>query len=107
MTYLIEWYLIFAAISAGFVFCLRDKKSRKRYLAYAFFGSMFGFFADLVSFLNGYYSYPYYPVTVMGLPFSMTIAEGFSAAITIRVAAESRKILELLLLKKREVNIKP
>jgi len=107
MTYLIYWYLIFAAVSAGFVFCIKEKRSRKRYLAYAVFGSMLGFFADMVSFMNGYYSYPYYPVIILGLPFSMTIAEGFSAAITIKIAAESKKILESFLLKKRKVNIKP
>jgi len=46
---------------------------------------LFGFYFDVFSFMNGYYSYPdIFPVTIFGLPLSMTIAEGFSVVIVIR-----------------------
>jgi len=82
------WFIIFGAITAAYLFCLLTAKNRRLYIAYAISGSLLGFCADYVSFTSGYYSYPdFFPITIMGLPLSMTIAEGFAAAITIRMSA--------------------
>ena len=47
---------------------------------------LFGFYFDITSFTFGYYSYPdFFVLKIFGLPISMTIAEGFSMTITIKV----------------------
>lgn len=80
------WMMIFFLLVIGFAFCLKTSKNRKAYWLYMISGSAIGFVFDLISFSNGYYYYPtIFPVTVLGLPLSMTIAEGMSVAITIRI----------------------
>lgn len=81
------WYSLFIPLFAVFLYIFYKAKNRKKYLLYFVFGSLFGFYFDIVSFNLGFYSYPdIYAITIMGLPLSMTIAEGFSIAITIRIA---------------------
>lgn len=49
---------------------------------------IFGFYFDIVSFMNGYYSYPdIFYVYLLGVPLTMTIAEGFAVAITIKMVS--------------------
>ncbi len=89
-----NWYLVFFGLLAGFLFVLirtRDKK----YLLYSIVGSCLGFYADYISFTFGYYSYPsFYVFTILGLPFSMTLAEGFATAITVYTAEIFQKLLK-------------
>lgn len=83
---LLLWYGIWAALLAGFILILYKEKNRKLYFLYFIAGMIFGFCFDIVSFTYGYYSYPdFFPVKILGLPLSMTIAEGFSVAITIKL----------------------
>jgi hypothetical protein len=81
------WYSLFVLLLAAYVYIVYKAKNRKRYLLYFVFGSLFGFYFDTVSFNLGFYSYPgIYAITIMGLPLSMTIAEGFAITITVRIA---------------------
>ena len=80
---LLLWYGIFAILAAAFFIILWKERDRV-WLYYMVIGCFLGFFFDLVSFTNGYYTYPsFYPFTILGLPFTMTLAEGFSISITI------------------------
>ena len=83
-----NWYVwlgIFVVLLVGFLLCLWTTNRKRKYLVYFISGMLLGFYFDIVSFTNGYYSYPtIFPLTIMGLPLTMTIAEGFSIAITIR-----------------------
>lgn len=75
------WYTIFTVLLVAFLLILWEEK---RWLYYMVAGSALGFAIDLASFSFGYYTYPgFYTVPILGLPFSMTLAEGFSVAITI------------------------
>ena len=86
------WYGIWLVLLAGFVFILYKEKRKRLYSAYFLTGMAFGFYFDFVSFTYGYYSYPdFYPVRMFGLPLSMTIAEGFSVAITMKLFEFARK----------------
>jgi len=59
-------------------------KNKKKYLLFFISGAILGFYFDIVSFTNGYYSYPgFYTIKILNIPLSMTIAEGCSVAITI------------------------
>jgi uncharacterized membrane protein YoaT (DUF817 family) len=61
-------------------------QNKMRYFLYFVFGCVFGFYFDIVSFTQGYYSYPdIFYIKILGLPLSMTLAEGFSVAITIYI----------------------
>ncbi len=74
------WYSFFVIVFLVFIFILYRKKEI-RFFWYFVFGSLFGFMFDLFSYTFGYYSYPdFYLLTVFGLPFSMTLAEGFCVA---------------------------
>ena len=78
------WYLTFTILLLSYLFIQITVKNKKRYVVYFISGCILGFYFDIVSFVNGYYSYPdFYKFTVLGLPLSMTLAEGFSVAITI------------------------
>lgn len=79
----VYWYSLFAVLLAAF-FAILSRERESRWLFYFVFGAALGFFIDLVSVTNGYYSYPaFYHLTILGLPFSMTLAEGFSVSILI------------------------
>ena len=89
-----NWYLIFLGILAGFLYVL-IKTGDKRYLLYSIVGSCLGFYADYVSFTSGFYTYPdFYVMTILGLPFSMTLAEGFATAITVYLAKNLKEFLD-------------
>ena len=80
------WMAIFVLLLVTFLVCLKTARNRKIYIIYFISGMALGFYLDIVSLTNGYYSYPnIFPVTLLGLPVTMTIAEGFSVAITMRV----------------------
>lgn len=97
------WYSLFTLLFAVFLYILYKAKNRKKYLLYFIFGSLFGFYFDTVSFNLGFYSYPgLYAIRIMGLPLSMTIAEGFSVSITIRIAEFFKDFLNKW--KPRQVN---
>ena len=79
----IIWYAIFLVLLATYL-VIQVLTGDKKYFIYFILGSFFGFYFDLISFINGYYSYPdFYHFKLFGLPISMTLAEGFSIAITI------------------------
>lgn len=89
------WYGLFAVLLMGYLLIQFTVKSKKKYFVYFVAGAVFGFYFDIVSFTNGYYSYPdFYKFTIFGLPFSMTLAEGFSAAIAIYLYEFIRKCVE-------------
>jgi uncharacterized membrane protein YoaT (DUF817 family) len=82
----ISWYITFLLLLLGLIAILIKTKDRK-YILYTVMGSIFGFCADIISFTSGFYSYPdFYLITILGLPFSMTLAEGFATAITVYIA---------------------
>jgi len=84
---LLQWYAVFSAVAAAFLALLVMTGRRKEYLLFFVSGAALGFYFDLSSFMNGFYSYPgFYPVTIIGLPLTMTIAEGLSVAVTIRIS---------------------
>lgn len=90
------WYLIFAALFVGFLFIYSREKSKRRYLVIFVSGCVFGLYFDIVSFTNGWYSYPdFYVDKIFGLPFSMIIAEGFSVAIVVRLSEYFRKFFRI------------
>ena len=79
----IIWYTIFLTLLLFYIY-IQILTKDKKYFVYFLLGSVFGFYFDFVSFVNGYYSYPnFYYFKLFGLPFSMTLSEGFSVAITI------------------------
>ncbi len=79
-----------------FLIIVYRAKNRKPYLLYFIFGMAFGFYFDIISFALGYYSYPgFFPMKVLGLPFSMIIAEGFSVVIVIRIFEAARHFLRI------------
>ncbi len=83
MSAMLYWYGMFAILLIAFLLILWKERDR-RWLYYMIAGSILGFFIDIVSFTYGYYTYPdFYLLPILGLPFSMTLAEGFSVAITI------------------------
>ena len=69
-----------------FLVILQTAENRKKYLLYFVFGMLFGFYFDITSFTFGYYSYAdFFLFKIFGLPITMTVAEGFSITITIKV----------------------
>lgn len=89
-----NWYVVFIGLLAGFLYILARTRDKK-YLWYSIVGSCLGFYADYVSFTSGYYSYPdFYLFTILGLPFSMTLAEGFATAITVYSAEIIKNFFE-------------
>jgi hypothetical protein len=88
------WLCIFVLLLAGFFAIMWSTNKRKTYFIYFLAGMLLGFYFDLASFVNGYYSYPgFYSMTLLGLPLTMTIAEGFSVTIVMRLF-EYTKTLE-------------
>ena len=79
----IEYYLVFFAIFISFLFIIFETK-KPIYFWYFIFGSILGFISDTLSFNFGYLYYPsFFLIKILGLPFSMTLAEGFASSITI------------------------
>ena len=79
------WYSSFAIFLAAFVFILWRERD-PRFFLYFVFGSIVAFFVfDAPSSHFGYYEYltQHYLVSFLGVPLSMTIAEGFCIAIAI------------------------
>lgn len=80
------WYGLFVILLLAYLLIQSKVKAKKRYFIYFIAGSLLGFYFDIVSFTNGYYNYPdFYKFKLLGLPFSMTLVEGFSVAITIYI----------------------
>ena len=82
---LFYWSLIWLILFVAFFVILYTEKRKKLYFLYFIFGMIFGFYFDSISIISGYYSYPELFISVHGVPLSMTIAEGFSVVITIRI----------------------
>lgn len=77
----IMWYAISLVLLVVYL-AIQILTKNKKYFIYFILGSVFGFYFDYVSFVNGYYSYPnFYYFKLFGLPISMTLSEGFSVAI--------------------------
>ena len=82
MTYQNLWYLMLGIIVAVYLAVLLRTKD-KRYLFYFIAGAAVGFYLDIVSVSQGYYTYHQYFPSVLGVPLSVTVAEGSSVAVTI------------------------
>ena len=80
---LLFWSCIWLALFVIFSIILYKEKRRKLYFLYFIFGMIFGFYFDYVSVFFGYYTYPELFIGIYGVPLSVTIAEGFSIAITV------------------------
>ncbi|MBI2143154.1 hypothetical protein HYU20_02325 [Candidatus Woesearchaeota archaeon] len=91
------WYPMMGIIFLAFIGVLFYSKDRK-YIFYFITGGITGFYLDLVSVTQGYYSYyPYFP-HIFGVPLTVTISEGSSVAITIFLYKEiiSKALTRLL-----------
>jgi len=98
---LLIWCMIWAALCIAYVVCAWTSGRKKLYLAYFLVGMAFGFYLDLASFISGYYSYPdFYRIAFLGIPLAMTVAEGFSVGITIRLFGKFMGIFNALAGKK-------
>ncbi len=92
------WYLSFFGSLSAFIFILYREKSA-RFISYAIFGALFGYFVfDVPSVALGYYTYveSHYIFMVYGVPISMAFAEGFCVAITIYAYEKLSLILKVL-----------
>ena len=88
------WYGLFAVLLTAYLLIQFTVENKKKYFIYFMAGVILGFYFDIVSFMNGYYSYPdFYKFKILGLPFSMTLAEGFSVAIVIYLYESFKCIL--------------
>lgn len=80
------WLGLVLVLFLAYVYILYSTKKKLNYFFYFLAGSILGFYFDIVSYTNNYYTYPdFYKFTLLGLPISMTLAEGFSVAITIYI----------------------
>ncbi|MFH1182264.1 MAG: hypothetical protein V1702_04855 [Candidatus Woesearchaeota archaeon] len=80
------WYGLFVLLLTSYLAIQLTAENKRKYFFYFLAGCLLGFYFDIVSFTRGYYSYPgFYFLKILGLPFSMTLAEGFSVVITIRI----------------------
>ena len=80
------WTMTWVSLFFIFLYIIYKENDKKLYLLYFLSGMVFGFYFDIVSLYMGYYSYPwFFPMYVFGIPISMTIAEGFSVVITIKI----------------------
>lgn len=81
------WYFFFVLFLSGFAFVMW-KKRELRYFLYFVFGTIAGLILfDLPSIAFGYYAYstnPYF-LPLYGVPLTVSLEEGFAAAITIYV----------------------
>ncbi len=89
------WLVVFTILLAAFALCMKTAKNRRKYWIYFVSGMLLGFYFDIISFTNGYYSYSSaFPITIFGLPLTMTIAEGFSVAILMRIFEITKDFLK-------------
>ncbi len=89
------WHLIFVLLMISYLFIQLKVKAKRTYFVYFLSGSVLGFYFDFISFSNNYYSYPdFYGLTLFGLPITMTLAEGFSVAITMFIFENINQILK-------------
>jgi len=89
------WYVLFIILLLGYLIIQFTVKDKKRYFIYFLCGIVLGFYFDIVSFTQGYYTYPgFYRITLLGLPFTMTLAEGFSVVICLYIIDFIRKHIE-------------
>ena len=80
------WNGLVLALFLVYTVILYRVREKKRYFFYFALGAALGFYFDIVSYMNGYYTYhDFYKLTFLGLPISMTLAEGFSVAITLYI----------------------
>ncbi len=85
MISMLFWYSSFSVFLAAFLFILYREKDA-RFLLYALMGALFGYFVfDAPSVALGYYVYVegHYFLSLLGVPISMALAEGFCVAIVI------------------------
>ena len=92
---LLVWSGIFLVLLIVFLSILYKAKKRKMYLLLFIFGMVFGFYFDTLSVAMGYYSYAQLFLKVFGVPLSMTIAEGFSVVIAVRIFEAARHLLRI------------
>ncbi len=84
------WYFLFGLLFFTYL-CIQLKTDKKiRYFVYFLAGALLGYYFDVVSVANGYYHYHQYWPTILNVPFTVTLAEGFSAAITIYLFEKSK-----------------
>jgi len=76
------WYIISGALILIFLGILIYSKD-KRYFFFFITGAITGFYFDIVSVSQGYYTYYPFDLVILGVPLSVTIAEGCAIAITI------------------------
>ena len=57
---------------------------------------LFGFCFDVISVSQGYYTYPELFINIFGVPLTMTIAEGFSVAITVKLFETGKYLFGVL-----------
>jgi uncharacterized membrane protein YoaT (DUF817 family) len=94
----IYWYILFFILLMAYLLIQFNVKNKRKYFIYFLCGSILGFYFDIVSFTQGYYSYPdFYSITLLGLPLSMTLAEGFSVVITIYIVEVIRRYFSISL----------
>jgi hypothetical protein len=88
------WYGIWLSLLVVFVVIVHTSEHRTKYLVYCVCGMLFGFYFDITSFTFGYYSYPdFFVLKLFGLPITMTIAEGCSVTITIKIFELAKKYI--------------
>lgn len=79
------WSAVWSGLLLVFLLIIFRTKDRKLYLLYFLFGMIFGFYFDAISVYFHYYTYADLFFKVVGVPLSMTIAEGFAVVITVRL----------------------
>ena len=84
---MLAWYLFFTVFLSAFLFIIYRGREI-RFLFYAMVGALLGYLVfDVPSVALGYYVYVerYYLLSVLGVPVSMALAEGFCVAIAVYV----------------------
>ena len=88
------WTFIFIALMIAFSLIIFKSKYRKLYLLYFIFGMIFGFCFDSLSVFLNYYTYAELYLNIIGVPITVTIAEGFAVVITIKIFEKIKDLLE-------------
>lgn len=77
------WYIFFLLILLAYLLVIWKAKNKKKFLIFFLVGSIFGFYFDLVSVTQDYYSYHQYFSSIYRVPLTVTIAEGGAVGIII------------------------
>lgn len=94
------WHVFFIVLLIGYSLILAKVKNKRTYVFYFLFGVLFGFYFDAISVWQNYYTYHYYFPSIFGVPLTVTLAEGFSVAITIYLYEfVKKKLLQRQILK--------